>query len=92
MLDVSATDFTEPIDGNDADPGQLASAGWALVLLTEMFRNPAAAMTGPLGRFQGHRVSTSELLDLASPAAVSQLALFREVFASAFLPQARAPA
>ena len=87
MLDGSATDFTGPIGGNDADPDQLASACWALALLTEMFRNPMAAMRGPLERFQGHRASAGELLGLASPAALGQLAAFREVFASTLLPQ-----
>lgn len=87
VLDVSATDFIGPTSGNDADPGQLASACWALALLTETYRNPVAAMTGPLGRFRDHRASASELLDLASPAALGQLAAFREVFASALLPQ-----
>ena len=46
-----------------------------------------AAMRGPLERFQGHRASADELLGLASPAAVGQLAAFREVFASTLLPQ-----
>ena len=87
VLDVSVTDFTGPIGGSDADPGQLASACWALALLTEMFRNPMVAMRGPLERFQGHRASASELLGLASPAALGQLAAFREVFASTLLPR-----
>ena len=52
-----------------------------------MYRNPMAAMTGPLGRFQGHRASASGLLGLASSAALGQLAAFREVFASTLLPQ-----
>ncbi len=87
MLKVSVTDFTGPVGGNDADPGQLASACWALALLTEMFRNPVAAMRGPLERFQGHRASASELFGLASPAVVGQLAAFQQVFASTLLPQ-----
>jgi hypothetical protein len=92
VFDASTTDFIGPVQGNDADPGQLASACWALALLTEMFRNPMAAMLGPLGRFRGGRVSASELLDLASPAALGQLAAFREVFAPQLLPQlARRP-
>ena len=86
-LDGNATDFTGPVDGNDTDPGHLASACWALALLTEMYRNPVAAMTGPLGRFEGHRASASGLLGLASSAALGQLAAFREVFASTLLPQ-----
>ena len=52
-----------------------------------MYRNPMVAMRGPLERFQGHRASPGELLGLASPAAVGQLAAFREVFASTLLPQ-----
>jgi hypothetical protein len=87
VLDAGATDFTGPVPGNDADPGCLARACWALALLTEMFRNPMAAMAGPLGRFQGRHASASELLDLASPAALGQLAAFREVFGSTLLPQ-----
>jgi hypothetical protein len=82
-----STDFTGPIDGNDSDPEQLARACWALALLTEMFRNPAVAVLGPLGRFQSRRASADELLGLASPAALGQLAGFREVFASLLLPQ-----
>jgi hypothetical protein len=46
MLDMSATDFTGPIVGNDADPCKLASICWAFALLTEMFRNPMAAVRG----------------------------------------------
>jgi hypothetical protein len=82
---AGVTDFTGPIGGNDTDPEQLASSCWKLALLTEMFRNPMAAMLGPLERFQGRRASASELLGLASPVALSQLAAFREVFASALL-------
>jgi hypothetical protein len=55
-LDASATDFTAPIGGNDADPGQLASACWTLAPLTDRFRDPVTAMKGPLGRFRGHRL------------------------------------
>jgi hypothetical protein len=80
------TDFTGPIGGNDTDPERLARACWALALLTEMFHNPVAALLGPLERFQDRRASADELLGLASPAALSQLAGFREVFASALLP------
>jgi hypothetical protein len=84
---AGVTDFTGPIGGNDTDPEQLARACWALALLTEMYRNPMAAMLGPLGRFQDRRGTASELLGLASPAALGQLAGLREVFASALLPQ-----
>jgi hypothetical protein len=44
VLDRSATDFTGPISGNEAEPAHLASACWALALLTEMYRNPVVAM------------------------------------------------
>jgi hypothetical protein len=86
VLDVSTTEFAGPVVGNGADPVQLASVCWALALLTEMQRNPMAAIAGPLGQFEGRRASASELLGLASPAALGQLAAFREVFASALLP------
>lgn len=82
-----ATAFAGPAAGNNTEPEHLASACWALALLTEMYRNPVAAMLGPLGRFQGRRASASELLGLASPAALGQLAGFREVFASELVPQ-----
>ena len=92
VLDMRTTDFMGPIDGNDVDPGQLARACCALALLTEMYRNPVVAMAGPLGRFQGRRASARELLDLAPPVALGQIAAFGEVFASKLLPQlARQP-
>jgi hypothetical protein len=81
------SDFNGPVAGNNADPVHLAGACWALALLTEMYRNPIAAMLGPLGRFEGRRASADELLSMASPAALGQLAAFREVFASALLPE-----
>jgi len=87
VMEADAIDFIGPVEGNDADPGQLASSCWALALLTEMYRNPMAAMLGPLGRFRGHHALAGELLDLASPAALGQLAAFREVFTSRLLPQ-----
>lgn len=86
-LDPSATDFTGPMPGNEAEPFQLARACCALALLTEMYRNPAAAMMGPLGRFQGRRASATALLDLAPATALGQLAAFREVFESQLLPR-----
>jgi hypothetical protein len=52
-----------------------------------MYRNPVVAINGPLGPFQRRLGSASELLDLASPAALGQLAALREVFASTLLPQ-----
>lgn len=87
VLDVGTTEFAGPVVGNGADPVQLASVCWALALLTEMQRNPMAALEGPLGRFEGRRASADQLLGLASAAALGQLAAFREVFASTLLPQ-----
>lgn len=87
-----STDFAGPTSGNDADPDHMARACWALALLTEMYRNPFAAMKGPLECFRHHRPSASQLLELAPPAALSQLAAFREVFETALLPKlARRP-
>lgn len=79
--------FTGPVSGNDADPSHLASACWALALLTEMYRNPMVAVRGPLERFQYQRASARQLLELAPSAALGQLAKFREVFETVLLPQ-----
>jgi hypothetical protein len=46
-----------------------------------------AATTGPLSRFQGRTVTADDLLALAPPAGLDQLAQFREVFQSTLLPQ-----
>jgi len=80
--------FTGPLPGSDADPEHLARACWVLALLTEVFRRgPMVAATGPLGRFQDRRPSAGELLALAPPAALSQLAAFRQVFGTVLLPR-----
>jgi hypothetical protein len=78
--------FTGPLRGSDADPEQLARACWVLALLTEVFRGgPMVAALGPLGRFHDPRPSTEQLLALAPPAALSQLAAFRQVFQTALV-------
>ena len=81
--------FTGPIPGNDADPMLLARSCWALALLTEVYRGgPAIATLGPLGRFRaGGTVSSDDLLALAPPAGLGQLAEFRQVFETALLPR-----
>jgi hypothetical protein len=80
--------FTGPVPGSDADPGLLARSCWALALLTEAFRaGPVIAARGPLGRFRGGSVSGDDLLGLAPPAGLTQLAEFRHVFETALLPQ-----
>ena len=73
---------------SDADPEHLARACWVLALLTEVFRRgPMVAAMGPLGRFQEGRSSADELLALAPPAALGQLAAFRQVFEATLLPR-----
>ena len=80
--------FAGPVPGNGADPEHLARACWALALFTEVFRaGPAATAHGPLALFRGRRPSAAELLDLAPPAALGQLAAFRHVFETALLPE-----
>lgn len=82
------TDFTGPLRGSGADPEHLARACWVLALLTEVFRRgPMVAALGPLGRFQDRRPSADELLALAPPVALGQLAAFRHVFETALLPR-----
>lgn len=79
--------FTGPLPGSDVDAELLARGCWALALLTEAFRSMQAAATGPLSRFRGRTVTADDLLALAPPAGLDQLARFREVFQSALLPQ-----
>jgi len=79
--------FAGPVSGSAAEPEDLARACWALALLTEMYRNPVAAMNGPLGALGSRRASGSSLLSLATPAAVTQLARYRAVFEADLLPQ-----
>jgi hypothetical protein len=81
------TTFTGPLPGSDVDAELLARGCWALALLTEAFRSMQAATAGPLSRFQGRTVTADDLLALAPPAGLDQLARFREVFQSALLPQ-----
>jgi hypothetical protein len=79
--------FTGPVPGSDVDAELLARGCWALALLTEASRSVQAAATGPLSRFHGRTVTAGDLLALAPPAGLDQLARFREVFQSALLPQ-----
>jgi hypothetical protein len=80
--------FTGPVCGNAADPELLARACWALALLTEVYRG-GPAIAGPLAPFTGRFAappSAVELLELASSAALSQLAELRCVFETELLP------
>jgi hypothetical protein len=80
------TAFAGPMEGNAAPPELLARACWALALLTEVWRGgPMVAAAGPLGQFRNREPSASKLLALAPPAALGQLAAFREVFQTALL-------
>jgi hypothetical protein len=79
--------FTGPVPGSDADPELLARACWALALLTEFLRAPVRG--GPLAAFIDRYAmppSADDLLGLAPPAALSQLAEFRRVLETVFLP------
>jgi len=64
LSDGDGTDFSGPAGGNEANPTYVASACWALALLTEVYRNPMVMMRGPLERFQYHRPAASQLPDL----------------------------
>lgn len=79
--------FTGPLSGSDVDAELLARGCWALALLTEAFRSAQAAAMGPLSRFHGRTVTAGDLLALAPPAGLDQLAQFRQVFQETLLPQ-----
>ena len=80
--------FTGPLPGNAAAPEHLTRCCWALALLTEGWRGgPMAAARGPLGQFRGHsRVCGDDLLGLAPPAGLDQLARLRRVFETTLIP------
>jgi hypothetical protein len=79
--------FAGPVPGNDADPESLARACWVFSLLTEVFRvGQVAAASGPLSRFLEGRAAADALLALAPPAALDQLAAFREVYETVLIP------
>lgn len=78
--------FNGPISGSSVDG--LERACWALALLTEVRRGGVRALdNGPLGRLRGHAVSGEDLLAFASPAALDQLAQFRQVFERDLIPK-----
>ena len=67
--------FTGPGAGNSTDAAVLARSCWVLALITEAYRGgPMVAATGPLGRFRGAAVTSDDLLGLAPPAGLDQLA------------------
>ncbi len=80
--------FTGPTGGNNADAVVLARSCWAFALLTEAYRGgPMVAAAGPLGQFRGAAVTGDDLLGLAPPAGLDQLAGFRHVFNATLIPQ-----
>ncbi len=79
--------FTGPLPGSDVDAELLARGCWALTLLTEAFRSAQAAATGPLSRLRARTVTAGDLLALAPPAGLDQLARFRDVFQETLLPR-----
>jgi hypothetical protein len=84
---MTGSGFRGPAGGNDADPESLARACWALSLLTEVFRvGRIAAASGPLSPFLERPASAAELLALAPPAALDQLAEFRHVYETTLIP------
>jgi hypothetical protein len=85
--DGDGTDFAGPAGGNETDPTYVASVCWALALLTEVYRNPMVMMKGPVERFQYHRPSASQLLELTPAAAFGQLAAFWDIFETVLLPE-----
>lgn len=80
--------FAGPLPGSAAPPELLARAAWALALLTEVYRaGPMALAAGPLSQLPGRPVTADDLLGLAPPAGLDQLARLRQVFETALLPQ-----
>jgi hypothetical protein len=80
--------FTGPVHGSSAEPEHLARACWVLALFTEVFQTgPLATAQGPLKRFRDQPVLAEQLLDLAPPAALDQLASFRSVFLKMLIPR-----
>lgn len=88
--------FTGPAAGNTTDPELLARGCWALALLTDVFRSgPAGLLTGPLAPFyragaspvEQPPVTAEDLLALAPPAGLEQVARVREVIENSLLPR-----
>jgi hypothetical protein len=80
--------FAGPLPGSSAPPELLARAAWALALLTEVYRaGPVTLAAGPLGLLPPGTATAADLLGLAPPAGLDQLARFRRVFETALLPQ-----
>ena len=70
------------------DRDLVARTSWALALLTAVCRGgPAEVDRGELRRLRGQAATPADLLALAPPPALGQLACFRQVFEQRLLPQ-----
>ncbi len=78
--------FTGPVAGSTVDQDPVARGCWALALATELFRAGPMALDGPLGHLP-YPTTVDNLLDLAPPAAISQLSKLRVVFETVLLPE-----
>jgi hypothetical protein len=78
--------FPGPTEGSSIQPDLLAHGCWVLALATELFRAGTIALNGPLGRLE-YPATVDNLLELAPPAGIAQLAGFRTVFETALIPQ-----
>jgi hypothetical protein len=78
--------FTGPVAGSTVDEELLARGCWVLALATEMFRSSQAAAIGPLAQVCAGKVTADDLLALAPPAGLRQLAAFRRVFEATLVP------
>ncbi len=79
--------FTGPVAGSSVDHELLARGCWVLALATEASRSAQAAAMGPLAGFPDKPLLVDDLLALAPPAGLDQLARFRHVFETTLIPQ-----
>lgn len=78
--------FMGPVPGSTVDAELLARGCWALALLTEFYRaGPLKAVNSPVARLRS--ATAADLLTLATPAALDQLAQIREVFETVLVPR-----
>jgi hypothetical protein len=80
--------FTGPTAATTVDPILLARGCWVLALLSEVYRGGLVALIdSPLGQFMRSTPTANNLLQLAPPAALDQLADLREVFETTLIPR-----
>lgn len=83
----AAVAFTGPVAGSTVDQEVLARGCWALALLTELYRSPQAYRYSPLAAAPPPVEGADDLLALAAPPALLELARFREVFEDTLIPR-----